>query len=496
MPVDPAYLQRRAEAARIQRERQQGFGKPIIAAEFKGERFVAVKNRLFHSERFRTFHDFLMRYIMTALGPDWGTAELRKPIEEQHPIATWYQAVCRHQRKFMDGSGTVQSMPYSGGTAAFLHLAYDLYSLDHNAELQERLLARLRNREGFPGARFETYVAATFIRAGFDLAFENERDGSTTHCEFTATNRRTGKKFSVEAKRREGRRLRLGRLFNDALSKQADHARVVFMDINTPDNDRGMVRPTFLNTIRHRLRSLEGTALNDKPRPSAYVVMTNAPWEYDLDGPAARCTFLAEGFQIPEFKEGAVFPSLRHAINAREAHIEMHELMKSIEDHSEVPSTFDGELPVYAFGDAPVRISVGSRYSFPDKNGLNRVGLVTSATVSEEEGIAHCAVTFDDRKDGHIYTYPLSKEELDTYRRHPDTFFGVPGQRRTRANTLMELYDFFHETYRKTPKDILLTFVRDWPDSADLARLDQAELASVYAERMAIGASQNLTEKE
>lgn len=33
--VDPAY-----------RQRQQGLGKAIIAAEFKGERFVAVKNRL------------------------------------------------------------------------------------------------------------------------------------------------------------------------------------------------------------------------------------------------------------------------------------------------------------------------------------------------------------------------------------------------------------------------------------------------------------------
>src|ERR1700756_1159514 len=60
--VDRSYRQRRLEAARIQRERQQGLGKPIISANFKGERFVAVKNRLFHSERFKTFHDFLVRY--------------------------------------------------------------------------------------------------------------------------------------------------------------------------------------------------------------------------------------------------------------------------------------------------------------------------------------------------------------------------------------------------------------------------------------------------
>jgi hypothetical protein len=390
--VDPAYGQQRLEAARIQRERQQGLGKPIISATFKGQRFVAVKNRLFHSERFKTFHDFLLRYAMTALGPAWGTSELRKPEGERHPIALWYQALCRHQRSYMSDSGKVVGMPYSGGTAAFMHLAYDLYSLDHNAELQQRLLGRLRNPQTFSGARYEIYVAAVFIRAGFDLVFENEQDGSTTHCEFTATHRLTGKRFSVEAKRREGKRFRLGRLFNDALSKQANHIRVVFMDINTPDDGMGDVRPLFLTAVRNRLRAWEGTLLNGQPRPTAYVVMTNRPWEYDLDGPAARSTYLAEGFQIPDFGEGVIFPTLRAAIDAREAHREMHGLMLSIADHSEIPSTFDGELDVYSQDGAPVRIAVGSRYLVPDESGELRVGLVTTAIVMENESntLASC----------------------------------------------------------------------------------------------------------
>jgi hypothetical protein len=466
--VDPAYRQRRLEAARIQRERQQGFGKPIVSATFKGERFIAVKNRLFHSERFKTFHDFLVRYAMMALGPAWGTTELRKAEPERHPIALWYQALCRHQRKHMSESGTVVSMPYSGGTAAFMHLAYDLYSLDHNAELQARLLTRLRHPEGFSGARYETYVAAVFIRAGFDLVFENEQDGSTTHCEFTATHRGTGKKFSVEAKRREGRRLRFGRLFNAALSKQAAHARVVFMDINTPDDERGNDRPLFLTTVRNRLRAWESTLLNGQPRPSAYVVMTNMPWEYDLDGPAARSTYLAEGFQIPDFKEGVMFPTLRAAINARKAHCEIHGLMQSIADHSEIPSTFDGELDVYSHDGAPVRIAVGSRYLFPDQNGEQRVGLVTTATVSESEGVAYCGVTLDGSDQGAIYTFPLSQAELEAYRAHRDTFFGVPSQRKTEATTPLDLYDFFHESYRHTPKDKLLEFMKTWPNQQHL----------------------------
>ena len=92
---------------------------------------------------------------------------------------------------------------------------------------------------------------------------------------------------------------------------------------------------------------------------------------------------------------------------------------------------------------------------------------------------------------GAIYTYPLSKEELDAYRRHPDTFFGVPSQRKTQAKSPLDLYDFFHESYRQAPREKLLEFIKDWPDQAHLATLGQAELASLYAEGMAVTAWNN-----
>jgi hypothetical protein len=38
------------------------------------------------------------------------------------------------------------------------------------------------------------------------------------------------------------------------------------------------------------------------------------------------------------------------------------------------------------------------------------------------------------------------------WRRHPDTFFGVLGQRSTRADTPLALYDFFHEWFKYTRK--------------------------------------------
>lgn len=71
----------RAAAARVQRERQQGLGQPIISAYASGHRVVAVKDRLMQSKKWKTFFDFLGDYIKAAIGPQWGTSEIKKPFE-------------------------------------------------------------------------------------------------------------------------------------------------------------------------------------------------------------------------------------------------------------------------------------------------------------------------------------------------------------------------------------------------------------------------------
>src|SRR5437879_1974667 len=100
-PVMPnlAAALARSEAERIQRERQQGLGKPIISADFQGTRLVAVKNRLHYSKKWRTFEDFLFEYIGTALSSEWGNAEIAKPSDQRHPIVIWYQKVCAYQKE-------------------------------------------------------------------------------------------------------------------------------------------------------------------------------------------------------------------------------------------------------------------------------------------------------------------------------------------------------------------------------------------------------------
>ncbi len=179
--------------------------------------------------------------------------------------------------------------------------------------------------------------------------------------------------------------------------------------------------------------------------------------------------------------------TLRDAIEARNNHIEIHELIQSIKDHSDIPSTFDGEIPEFAFNEGQSRLLIGQNYLVPGEDGAERSGKLTSATVLETEKKAYCCLTLDNGK-AIICTWPLSDLEMAAWRRHPDTFFGEVGQRKTKVDTPLELYDFFLKSYRNTPKERLLEFMVGASDYNELAKLDQAKLASIYAERCVNGA--------
>lgn len=478
------YALNRAQATQVQRQRQQGFGKPIISTVALGRRFVAVKSRLFHSKGWLTFHDFLGDYIKMAMGIEWGRIEQAKPLDQRHPILLWHHHRAEQLNRGPKEPGKVHSMPMTGAMAAYLRLSYDLYALDHNAELQERLVNRLRNVDNFPGARYEVFVAATLIRAGFELEFENEDDGSTSHCEFTATYKKTGKMFSVEAKHRAGNTFRLGRQLNRALAKKANHARMVFIDINVPDNTTETDVPRYMQRALDDLRKFEGRFINGRPLPNAYLFVTNNPWHHHLDTSNFRCVGMAEGFQIPDLKLGCTYPSLRAAIDSRDRHIEIYDLIQSMKDHAEIPSTFDGEISEFAFGNSQARLLIGQRYLVPDPDGTESPGLLTTATVVEEEQKAYCGLWFPSGKSA-IYVWPLSDDEMAAWRKHPDTFFGEVGQRSTRAEDPIDLYDFIHNSYRQTPKSRLLELMADASDIEHLKTLDQPQLAAIYAERCA-----------
>lgn len=467
------------EAKEHQRKQQQGLGRPIISAELNGERFVAVRNKLMHSKKWKTFHDFLFSYIVNVMGSEWGNEEISKPLDQRHPILVWYDYLCKHQQKHFDQDSEIKQAPMTGAIAAYLNLANDLYALDHNVSLQNKLIGRLRNVDNFYGARYEVYVAACLIRAGFLIDFENEDERNTSHCEFVATDEKTGRKFSVEAKRSHSDKKRFGRLLLKALAKNAQHDRIVFIDMNLPETSSGETALSLLNESIRQLRKHE-----DKEQPEAYVFFTNTPWHHRLDSENFQCTVIAEGFKIPTFKMDAKYKTLREAIDARENHIELYDLLKSMHEHSHIPVTFTGEIPSFEFGSSEDRLIIGKRYRIPAESGLDRVGLITSATVIENEKNAVCAIAFENGTS-ELYKIPLSDIEMDAWRMHPDTFFGVLTPNNKTIVDPLGLYDFYFETYKRTPKEKLLEFLSGLPNLDELKKLDQVALASIYSEHCA-----------
>lgn len=175
-----------------ERERVDRYGevRPPISTDFQDHKIVAVGNTI-HWGHWKTFPDFLFHYIKSVLLGEWGNEELSKPLEDRHQILKWYDALCSLQAQTKEESDPSEDGVYAsevdGPSRAYLLLAYDIYVLRHSSALQERVITRLRNQDQFQGARYELFVAATMIRAGFALEHEDESDGSGKHPEFIAT---------------------------------------------------------------------------------------------------------------------------------------------------------------------------------------------------------------------------------------------------------------------------------------------------------------------
>lgn len=471
------------QAKEIQRQAQQGLGRPIISAEHQDYRFVAVGKNLRYG-KWKTFSDFLGDYIKQTLGEVWGNNELKKPFVERHSILKWYHHVCDFQRKYTTTPGQVYSGPMTGAVSAYYRLAYTLYLIAHNGiDIQTRLLSRLQNHEHFHGAFFETQVAAWMIKAGFELEFENESDRSTSHCEFTATYPSSTTQFSVEAKSRfpgknnQGpKSLNVGRQLRLALEKQASHTRLVFLDLNHPVTSEGQAQ-RILNRAEHRLKSIEGLKIANQPAPPAYICLTNISDHYFLESPQTPVLGFFYGFKIPDFL--GTFPTIRDAVRSRERHLEMFELMRSIQKHIHIPSTFDGELPSTAFSDGKLPpMKIGQIYMAPGPDGKEVPARLSTATVDISHG--EMILGFDN---GWICRAPMSQAELDDYKQFPDTFFGTYLQEVQQTDTPLEQFDFMHQSYKNTPKEKLLEWMANASDFAELKDLTQAELSEIYCER-------------
>jgi hypothetical protein len=235
--------------AEQQRIARYGKVNPEIAIKFKDYQFVAVGSKVFYSKAWTSFTDFLIGYVPEVFNKKWWAAEIAKAPAECNQVRIWWETLRQHvkaQQKRTDGNYVVT---HNGFAGAYLTFAYDLYVVEHNGRLDETLIARLKNRDQFQGARHELFAEATCLRAGFAIEREDEKDKTRKHAEFVATHLQSGLRFSVEAKSKhragvlgmpgvaqphEKINLNFGQLINNALAKNPPHPLVVFIDTNLP----------------------------------------------------------------------------------------------------------------------------------------------------------------------------------------------------------------------------------------------------------------------
>ena len=287
--LSPAVLEKLNKGVREEFERRRRFGnvRPLITTTQNGYRCIAVGSRVYFHQEWRTFTDFLLFYVRDVMGHRWSETEEAKKGFERHPILRWYDRFVEASKTARHEEGGIVSAVLDGLMAALVLLAYDLYVLRDHQKLQDEVVQRLRYLDQFYGARYELFVAATFIRAGFAFAYEDETDTTVKHVEFIAKHHEIGLTIAVEAKARrrvvkvpfDVASIRPGvrRLLVNAAEKKPVHPLVVFLELNLPPEPTDQPPSWMLpvNAVVERIVQNAGGKW-----PFAAVLVTNCPHVY------------------------------------------------------------------------------------------------------------------------------------------------------------------------------------------------------------------------
>lgn len=475
--------QRKADEKR--RQQEQGFGRPLITGEIAGKRIVAIDPHTVIYGDWKTLPDLFLARIKVALGLEWGAAELAKPNAERHPIMQWCESVGQLWKRTTAGTKEIVGAPTTGAVQMYLGLAYNLWLLRHDAELSSDLVHKLKTIDHYNGALYEAFIAACFIRAGFKIELEDERDKSLSHHEFTAIHP-SGRKYSVECKSRQPGKTepKVVSKLKDALDKKTDHKRIVCIDVNIA-NKPGETPEWLLERSYQDIKASESTMRlgKNKPAPEAYVFVTNHPYRYDLEATNITRAMVPIGFKIKDFGHGSAFVTLAEQFYARERHADVEQAFNGIINYK-IPSTFDAAVPEFAFGGVERKWVVGTEYDLSEiKPGCS--GVLTQGMVSDVEGVAWLTFRLPGGREV-IAVDRLSEDALKAYRSHPQTFFGTYQETGGQLTDPLSHFIWFRKVMNGATRERMLQFFARSSELPTLEKLSDAALFDVFCERHAI----------
>jgi hypothetical protein len=296
-PVAPfdVIAARRISAELVRRAQETQFQAPKpIKAEFKGHVFRAFRSHLFIRRRNESYQEWVIDVLKRTMGQGW-LNKYKPPNQDGHPVKRWlYSSSALAARSLPPNhDGPAIAVRANGDSMALVALAEDVFRLRQANSFPTALRDRLRDPRQFQGVRYEIAIAATFLRAGFDLEWPL-RGGPERRPEFVARQRGTKESVVVETKSRhrpgilgtpglpprlEELRFDVQRLFAEAL-QQAPDAGIfaVFIDLNLPHVDVDKYREELSAML---LKDAEAAAA------ATLVVLTNWPWHYDGTSPAS-----------------------------------------------------------------------------------------------------------------------------------------------------------------------------------------------------------------
>ncbi len=143
-------------------------GPPTIQTLWKEKnvRVVAIWNKVIFRPPTETFHEFLVEVpLKSSFGEEWYKAEMAKAKADRHIVVRWlaaYREQGQKHRPANHSAGEVYGAPATGETTELIALAHDMYMLQKVNRLPDGLMNRLRNYDGFQGARYEIAIAAAW----------------------------------------------------------------------------------------------------------------------------------------------------------------------------------------------------------------------------------------------------------------------------------------------------------------------------------------------